>query len=102
MARRAPDRRTFSRRSPDVTAMVRYRVLLLSSTLGRWAAREYPRRFGVSLPEWRVLSIVAARSSVAVSAIADAISVDKAWISRTLRRLGRAGYVRARQDPGDE
>jgi DNA-binding MarR family transcriptional regulator len=91
-----------ARHPPDITATLSYRVLLLSNTLARWAAREYPRRFGVSLPEWRVLSIVAARSPVAVNAIAEAISVDKAWVSRTLRRLGRAGFTRARQDPGDE
>jgi len=89
-------------RPPDITSTLSYRVLLLSNTLARWAAREYPRRFGVSLPEWRVLSIVAARSPVAVNAIADAISVDKAWVSRTLRRLARGGYTRPRQDPRDE
>src|SRR5262245_31132101 len=89
-------------RRPDITSTLSYRVLLLSNTLARWAAREYPRRFGVSLPEWRVLSIVAARSPVAVNAIADAVSVDKAWVSRTLRRLARGGYIRPRQDPRDE
>lgn len=82
--------------------MLSYSVLLLSNTLARWAAREYPRRFGISLPEWRVLSIVSARSPVAVGSIAEAISVDKAWVSRTLHRLKRDGWVRARQDRDDE
>lgn len=85
----------------DITGFLSYRVLMLSNTLGRWAAREYPMRFGLTLPEWRVLSVLAIRGTSTAHAIGDALSIDKAWVSRTLAALARRGLLRTNRDPSD-
>lgn len=85
----------------DVTRFLSYRILALSNTLGRWAAREYPARFGLTLPQWRVLSVIATRGTPTAQEIGETLSIDKAWVSRTLAGLARRGIVRSRPDPLD-
>lgn len=85
----------------DITTLLSYRILILSSTLARWAAREYWKRFGLKLAEWRILSIVGARGSMSVNEVSDAISVDKAWISRSVPKLMKRGLLRVGGDPND-
>ena len=85
----------------DITTLLSYRILILSSTLARWAAREYWKRFRLKLAEWRILSIVGARGSMSVNTVSDAISVDKAWISRTVPKLVKRGLLRVAGDSND-
>ncbi|MFO1282715.1 MAG: MarR family transcriptional regulator [Burkholderiales bacterium] len=85
----------------DVTRFLSYRILALSNTLGRWAAREYPARFGLTLPQWRILSVIATRGAPTAQEIGETLSIDKAWVSRTLAALARRGIVRTRSDPRD-
>jgi len=85
----------------DITALLSYRILLLSSTLARWASREYLKRFELKLPEWRILSIVGARGPVSVNEVAETLSIDKAWVSRTVPKLVKMGYLRTRADAID-
>lgn len=85
----------------DITSLLSYRILLLSSTLARWASREYLKRFELKLPEWRILSIVGARGPVSVNEVAETLSIDKAWISRTVPKLVKMGYLKTRADAVD-
>lgn len=85
----------------DVTSLFSYRLLLLSSTLARWAAREYLARFDLKLAEWRILSVVGARGPVSPNEVSNIISIDKAWISRTVPQLVERGLLKTRQDPHD-
>lgn len=85
----------------DVTTLFSYRLLVLSSTLGRWAAREYQKRFDLKLPEWRILSVVGARGPISPIEVSNIIAIDKAWISRTVPRLVKRGLLSTRADPLD-
>ena len=57
----------------DVTRFLSYRILALSNTLGRWAAREYPARFGLTLPQWRILSVIATRGAPTAQEIGETV-----------------------------
>ena len=81
----------------DVTTLFSYRLLVLSSTLGRWAAREYQKRFDLKFPEWRILSVVGARGPISPIEVSNIIAIDKAWISRTVPRLVKRGLLRDRK-----
>jgi DNA-binding MarR family transcriptional regulator len=80
----------------DVTQLLSYRILTLSNTLGLWAAREYPERFGITLPEWRVLSVIAVRGTLTAKEIVESLSTDKAWVSRILSGLEDRKLVQIR------
>ena len=80
-------------------ALVSHRVLVLSNTLARAAARYYPRRFNVSLPEWRVIDALHAGRGITAIEISQWLLTDKAWVGRSVERLITAGYVRRKPDP---
>src|SRR5688572_17362422 len=79
--------------------LLSHRVLVLSNTLARAAARYYPRRFGVRLAEWRVIDALHAGRGISANQISQWLQTDKAWVGRSVERLIGAGYVRRRPDP---
>jgi len=79
--------------------LLSHRVLVLSNTLARAAARYYPRRFGIRLPEWRVIDALHAGRGISANQISQWLLTDKAWVGRSVERLIAAGYVRRRPDP---
>ena len=90
------------RRNDDprlLRALLSHRVLVLSNTLARAAARYYLRRFGVRLAEWRVIDALHAGRGVSANQISQWLRTDKAWVGRSVERLIAAGYVRRRPDP---
>ena len=80
-------------------ALLSHRVLVLSNTLARAAARYYPRRFGVRLAEWRVIDALHAGPGISANQISQWLRTDKAWVARSVERLIAAGYVKRRPDP---
>jgi DNA-binding MarR family transcriptional regulator len=90
------------RRSDDprlLRALVSHRVLVLSNTLARAAARYYPRRFGVRLAEWRVIDALHAGRGITAIEVSQWLQTDKAWVGRSVERLIAAGHVRRNPDP---
>ncbi|HET7670487.1 MAG TPA: MarR family winged helix-turn-helix transcriptional regulator [Burkholderiales bacterium] len=79
--------------------LLSHRVLVLSNTLARAAARYYPRRFGVRLAEWRVIDALHAGRGISANQISQWLQTDKAWVGRSVERLIAGGYVRRRPDP---
>jgi len=79
--------------------LLSHRVLVLSNTLARAAARFYPRRFGLRLAEWRVVDALHAGRGISANQISQWLQTDKAWVKRSVDRLSAAGYVRRRPDP---
>lgn len=79
--------------------LLSHRVLVLSNTLARAAARYYLRRFGVRLAEWRVIDALHAGRGISANQISQWLQTDKAWVGRSVERLIAAGYVRRRPDP---
>ena len=92
------------KRSDDprlLRALISHRVLVLSNTLALAAARYYPLRFQVRLPEWRVIDALHAGGSISANQISHWLRTDKAWVKRSVDHLIAAGHVRRRPDPRD-
>jgi MarR family transcriptional regulator, organic hydroperoxide resistance regulator len=58
--------------------------------------------FGLTYPQYLVLSTLWERNGLAVSAIADRLSLDSSMITPLLKRLEAAGFVTRRRNPKDE
>ncbi|MEY2854520.1 MAG: hypothetical protein RL030_1652 [Pseudomonadota bacterium] len=56
-------------------------------------SRRYLEPFGLSLPEWRLLTLIAETSPVTFADITARTLMDKGQVSRTLRSLQRRGLV---------
>ena len=91
-----------NRNGVDVTQNLSYRIILLASTLGRSAAVSIPAAVGISVPQWRVISVIGSRPGISFRALVQILEIDKGWISRTLTKLQAEGLVLSTPDPVDK
>ena len=89
------------REPKSITDLLTYRLLRLSNTLGLYSNRRYRAEFDVTLPEWRVMSIIALLETTSAQEISRSISTDKAWVGLTLQKLEKRGFVRRVTDKQD-
>ena len=89
------------REPKSVPDLLSSRLLRLSNTLGLYSSRRYRSQFGVALPEWRVLSIIALQETTSAREISRTLATDKAWVGQTVRKLERRGFVRRVLDKRD-
>lgn len=90
-----------TRSAYDFRALLTYRLLVLSNTLGKGAVRLYARRYNIPLAEWRLLAALALEAPSTVNALSAALSADKSWVSRTVASLVKKGLAAAKDDPSD-
>jgi DNA-binding MarR family transcriptional regulator len=89
-------------KKPDtVISFVTSRVLKLSNTLGLYSSRRYRDEFELTLPEWRVLSVVAYSQPTTAREISRILATDKGWIGLSADSLRRRGYVLGTPDKRD-
>jgi DNA-binding MarR family transcriptional regulator len=89
------------REPKSVNDLLTTRLLRLSNTLGLYSSRRYRDEFDVTLPEWRVLSIIALLETTSARDVSRALATDKAWVGLTVQKLERRGYVRRVSDRQD-
>jgi DNA-binding MarR family transcriptional regulator len=78
-----------------------YRLTVAAGRLSRDFAARYRERFGISIPEWRVVAHLAQSGRVSVREIHERVDMDKSKVSRAAQRLEAAGYVEKRVNAAD-
>lgn len=76
-----------------------YRLLLLARMIDRETQKNLNEKFGLSLAEWRLLAIATSIGPCTASEIGKAGEIDRAEISRAMRRLEPMGLLSRKQDP---
>lgn len=89
------------REPKSATDLLTYRLLRLSNTLGLYSNRRYRKQFNVTLPEWRVLSIIALHETTTARDISRALATDKAWVGLSVEKLEQNGLVQRSTDKLD-
>jgi DNA-binding MarR family transcriptional regulator len=85
----------------DLTSFLPYLVNVLASGASARLAASYQDRFGISIPEWRVIAHLAQHEKVSVREIFRRVDMDKSKVSRAAARLERGGYIENRENAGD-
>jgi DNA-binding MarR family transcriptional regulator len=85
----------------SVIDLLSSRFLRLSNTLGLYASRRYREEFGITLPEWRVLSIIASFEPTAARDVSRILATDKGWVGTTAESLRRRGLIAGTPDKQD-
>ncbi len=85
----------------DLTRFTPYRVAVAAQRLSETLAREYRARFGISIPDWRVLVHLAHSGGASVRDIEAAVVMEKSKVSRTASRLEGRGLVAKKPHSGD-
>ncbi|HEX7006211.1 MAG TPA: MarR family winged helix-turn-helix transcriptional regulator [Alphaproteobacteria bacterium] len=78
-----------------------YRLSVLANTVSSSIARVYARRFGLSVPAWRVMAVLGMAPPLTAGDICGRTAMDKVRVSRAVSRLLRAGLVERRVDEDD-
>ncbi len=70
-----------------------YRLSLASNAVSDRVAHVYQARFGLKIPEWRVIAVVAEQASATQAALVAATQMDKMTISRAVAALVERGLL---------
>lgn len=70
-----------------------YRLAVLSHTISTTIAKVYESRFGVSIPEWRVIAILGRFPGLSAVEVADRTMLDKVAVSRAVTKLIKNGRI---------
>ena len=70
-----------------------YRLSITSHTVSTNIARTYEERFGVSIPEWRVIAILGRYPGLSAVEVADRTLMDKVAVSRAVTKLISNGRI---------
>ncbi len=94
MSRHLPDR-------IELEQFLPYRLSVLTNIVSGSIASAYQQRFGLGIPEWRVIAVLARHPGLSAAEVATFTRMDAVAVSRAVTRLTRAGRLRrsvARED----
>jgi len=80
---------------------VPYRLSVLANTVSAALSGAYARRFGLTVPEWRVIAVLARAPGLSAAEVAARTAMDKVAVSRAVASLARGGRVRRAQATRD-
>lgn len=80
-------RRTRASDRLHLDQFIPYRLSVLSNTVSMSIARAYEREFGLTIPEWRVLAVLARYPELSAIEVAERTAMDKVAVSRAVSRL---------------
>jgi len=70
-----------------------YRLSITSHTVSTNIARVYEKRFGVSIPDWRVIAVLGRYPGLSAVEVADRTLMDKVAVSRAVTKLIKNGRI---------
>jgi DNA-binding MarR family transcriptional regulator len=70
-----------------------YRLAILSHSVSNSIATVYDKRFGLSIPEWRVIAIVGRFPGLSAVEVAERTVMDKVAVSRAVTKLIKSGRI---------
>ncbi len=78
-----------------------YRLSVLANTMSTAIASVYAERHDLSIPEWRVIAVLAQEPGLTAAEVAARTAMDKVAVSRAVSRLEASGRVRRDAVRGD-
>lgn len=82
-------------------AFLPYRLSVTANRISRAFARAYGERFGLTIPEWRVMAVLGTGGPLAPTSIVERTAMDKVKVSRAAAALEAKGLVTRRPHPED-
>jgi DNA-binding MarR family transcriptional regulator len=70
-----------------------YQLSITSNAVSDLIARSYQGRFGLKIPEWRVMAVLGERASVTQRELCEATAMDKVTVNRASKALVDRGLL---------
>jgi DNA-binding MarR family transcriptional regulator len=85
----------------DLDRFLPYRLSVLSNRVSDVIARQYSERFGLTIPEWRVMAVLGQGGDVSAREVAARTAMDKVQVSRAVTSLVATRRVQRQADDVD-
>ena len=79
-----------------------YRLSIIAESVSRAFAQHYERRFGLTIPEWRLMAVLGENSTQSTQDVIERTRMDRAKVSRAAIRLEDKGLIARAPLPGDQ
>ena len=88
-------------RALDLDRFMPYRLSVLSNRVSSAIANEYSERFGLTIPEWRIMAVLGGSSGLSAREVAERTAMDKVQVCRAVARLLAAKRIQKQADGAD-
>lgn len=78
-----------------------YRLSIVTNRASAAIARHYSKRFGLSIPEWRVMAVLGETPGLSAREVAERTAMDKVQVSRAVQSLLAARRLTRGTDKDD-
>jgi len=95
------DAKTLERARLDLERFVPYKLSVLSNRVSDAIARLYSDRFGLTIPEWRIMAVLGQTPGLSARDVAVRTAMDKVQVSRAVASLVGAKRVIRDVDESD-
>jgi DNA-binding MarR family transcriptional regulator len=85
----------------DLDHFLPYRLSILSNRASDAIARHYSDRFGLTVPEWRIMAVLGQTPGPSARDVAARTAMDKVQVSRAVASLVEARRVKREEDEAD-
>jgi DNA-binding MarR family transcriptional regulator len=85
----------------DLDSFVPYRLSVLSNRVSSAIAGEYSERFGLTIPEWRIMAVLGGTPGLSAREVAERTAMDKVQVSRAVARLLSGKRIQKEADGED-
>lgn len=89
------------RRKLQLEKFLPYRLSVLTNIISTAIAGAYAERFGLSIPEWRVLAVLAESPNLSAAEVAQRTAMDKVAVSRAVASLLQRRRIERRTSRSD-
>ena len=89
------------RRPLQLEAFLPYRLSLLSNAISGAIATVYGDKFAISMPEWRIMMILAEYPGISADEVCRRTKIEKSVVSRAVSRLLKRHLINREMDEKD-
>lgn len=79
-----------------------YRLSVVTEAVSGLFATHYQQRFGLSIPEWRVVAVVGQHGTASTQEVIERTGMDRVRVSRAVIRLADKGLLQRQPHPRDQ
>jgi DNA-binding MarR family transcriptional regulator len=95
------DTKTLEHARLDLDHFLPYRLSILSNRASDAIARHYSDRFGLTVPEWRIMAVLGQTPGLSAREVAVRTAMDKVQVSRAVASLVEAKRIKREEDESD-
>lgn len=85
----------------NLSAFLPYRLSILSNRMSNAISQTYKARFGLTVPEWRIMAVLGDFKAMTARDLTHATEMDKVMVSRATARLIERELLRSEESSED-